>query len=109
MYPIGIPVLYAAILWKNRELLNPRIGAQPVVVGEVATRAEASIFHSRTSKGHTKNGYSSQELKELEEKVQARRVHPELIPSMFLWKDFGETCKGIRNLKIGSVNLTRQG
>ncbi|CAM9298394.1 unnamed protein product, partial [Laminaria digitata] len=89
VYPIGIPVLYAAILWKNRELLNPRIEAQPVVVGEVATRAEASIFHSRTSKGHTKNGYSSQELKELEEKVQARRVHPELVPSMFLWKDFG--------------------
>ncbi|CAN0521565.1 unnamed protein product, partial [Laminaria digitata] len=23
--PIGIPVLYAVILWKNRELLNPRI------------------------------------------------------------------------------------
>ncbi|CAM9638404.1 unnamed protein product, partial [Laminaria digitata] len=73
IYPIGIPILYAAILWKNRELLNPRIDTVPTGADEEETR----------------NSYSSEELQELEEKVKARREHPKLVPSMFLWKDFG--------------------
>lgn len=76
VYPIGIPVLYAAILWKNRELLNPRIDSQPV--GE---------------DGHAKHKLSPQELQELDEKVEARRANPALVPSMFLWKDFGKSFK----------------
>ncbi|CAN0468807.1 unnamed protein product, partial [Laminaria digitata] len=39
--------------------------------------------------GQTKNAYSFEQLQELDEKVKARRVNPELVPSMFLWKDFG--------------------
>ena len=106
MYPIGIPALYASILWKNRELLNPRIqyGAKVVPYGPdeapTSSDGDADISPSDMAlctrgKGvQTKNGYSRQELHELEELVEARRVHPELVPSMFLWKDFGETfCK----------------
>lgn len=40
----------------------------------------------------TKNSYSSEELHELEEIVKARRENPRLVPSMFLWKDFGESA-----------------
>ncbi|CAM9313997.1 unnamed protein product, partial [Laminaria digitata] len=77
VYPIGTPVLYAAILWKNRESLNPRILTGPDGVDESATGAEKA-----------KNYWSSQELQTLEEMVKARRENPELVPSMFLWKDF---------------------
>lgn len=97
MYPIGIPVLYAAILWRNRELLNPRINAQPSGADEAAPTADYASGNDDssetvlpTSKGHTKSSYSSEKLKELERKVKARSENPELVPSMFLWKDFGE-------------------
>ena len=56
-------------------------------------------------KGQTTK-YSPEALQELEEKVEARRKHPELVPSMFLWKDFGEFCKGIWHLKMFSVVST---
>lgn len=115
MYPIGIPALYATILWKNRELLNPRIrhGAKfgSDGLGEAATSSDgdadssasamALCVRSKGSNVQTKNGYSRQELHELEELVEARRVHPELVPSMFLWKDFGEVfCKAKTGLHI---------
>ncbi|CAM9629744.1 unnamed protein product, partial [Laminaria digitata] len=67
VYPIGIPVLYAVILWNSREMLNPRI-------------------HTG---GQSKNDLSEQELQKYNETIRARRDNPELIPSMFLWKDFG--------------------
>ena len=102
MYPVGIPVLYAVILWKNRQLLNPRIRTEPSGADEAATRAHStgrdgipSNVLSITSKGQTKNRYTFHELQELDEKVKARRANPELIPSMFLWKDFGERRKGM--------------
>ena len=96
MYPVGIPVLYAAILWKNRELLNPCIHTGLDESGETPTTGSdnPSAVICASSKGRAKNVYSPEELQELEEKVQARRVHPELVPSMFLWKDFGESWKG---------------
>lgn len=103
VYPIGIPVLYAVILWNSRELLNPRIntgikvkGGEP---GQATTRdgfsegaSTLSSFFNFSSNGPPKNELSQQELKEFNETVRARRDHPELIPSMFLWKDFGEGC-----------------
>ena len=100
VYPIGIPVLYAAILWENRELLNPRIHTTPDGADEAATRAAQgggdgmpSWILCITSTGQAKNRYSSEEWQELEEKVEARREHPKLVPSMFLWKDFGECAR----------------
>lgn len=104
MYPVGIPVLYAVILWRKRELLNPRIHAAAVTesnsgraddrTNESTGRAgDAGLLSSIlrfVSKGQTKTEISPQELQELEGKVRARAEHPELVPSMFLWKDFGE-------------------
>ncbi|CAM9826802.1 unnamed protein product, partial [Laminaria digitata] len=42
VYPVGIPVLYALILWKDRELLNPRIHVEPDEADEAATTADAA-------------------------------------------------------------------
>lgn len=102
VYPIGIPILYAVILWKNRELLNPRIDTVPAGVDEEETRVNAGSGDDLlstmpvlciSSKSQAKNSYSSEELQELAEKVKARREHPKLVPSMFLWKDFGEGAR----------------
>ncbi|CAM9812841.1 unnamed protein product, partial [Ascophyllum nodosum] len=76
VYPIGIPLLYAFILWKNRHLLNPTLAA--------AARAE-----QERQAGDGKESDQKSEDEELEKKVKLRRTNPELVPSMFLWKDFG--------------------
>ena len=113
VYPVGIPILYAVILWKNRELLNPRIHTKPVGADEAATRGDPtkgdgnpSATRSIMPKGQTKQ-YSPEELQMLEEKVKARKKHPELVPSMFLWKDFGEIGKGSRENVSFSRRRTR--
>lgn len=98
VYPIGIPVLYATILWQNRELLNPRLPTTPDgATSDEPERGDAmpSTILSMAPKGQARNSYSSEELRELEEKVKARREHPKLVPSMFLWKDFGESAKAV--------------
>lgn len=105
VYPVGIPVLYAVILWQNRELLNPRTHTTPGGVDGTATIADtadgdatpSSSIRSVMSTGKAHVLPCSQEMQELAEKVNARREHPELVPSMFLWKDFGETDKGMRS------------
>ena len=98
VYPVGIPVLYATILWKNRKLLNPRLHTTP----DEATRAEPdrrddmpSTILCITPKGQARSSYSYEELQELQAKVEARREHPKLVPSMFLWKDFGENVNAV--------------
>lgn len=107
VYPIGIPAMYAVILWRKRELLNPRIhtavmpepeepSGTSIVVANSAERAGiASSVRRVTSKAQTGTKLSPQELKELAERVTARRDNPELTPSMFLWKGFGEGSKSI--------------
>lgn len=96
VYPIGIPVLYAVILWTNRELLNPSIvRCKPDSDSADESTTDSTAVLYTTSKGQIKKGVSPEELQELEERVQARKGHPELVPSMFLWKDFGECCEGI--------------
>ena len=106
MYPIGIPVLYAVILWRKRELLNPRVHTTVMVEPEdtdgTSTAAgstnSAGIFFLFCRAGptaQTNNEMSPQELQEFKERVKTRRNHPELAPSMFLWKDFGESCETI--------------
>ncbi|CAN0148513.1 unnamed protein product, partial [Laminaria digitata] len=40
--PIGIPVLYAAILWTNRKLLNPRVPTWTDGADESATGADSN-------------------------------------------------------------------
>ena len=37
-----------------------------------------------------KKRMSREEQEELDKMVELRRTQPELVPSMFLWKDFGE-------------------
>ncbi|CAM9194141.1 unnamed protein product [Ectocarpus fasciculatus] len=76
VYPIGIPLLYTFILWRNRESLNPRV--KPGAVGN--PRADGSTARST---------YKATFSEDLEEKLEKRRRNPDLIPSMFLWKDFG--------------------
>ena len=100
VYPVGIPALYAYILWKNRHLLNPRIYTDDDTAPGV-TRADSASGDENPAavlcvkaKGQAKKRLSLEEMEELEEKVQARRENPELVPSMFLWKDFGETLQG---------------
>lgn len=104
VYPIGIPALYAAILWKKRDLLNPRIHTdKPDGVDgfdEAATRTDparedgipfAMMLCATPKVGQARDSYSPRDIRELEERVKARRENPKLVPSMFLWKDFGES------------------
>ena len=97
MYPIGIPALYAAILWENRELLNPRVPAGSDVVNEAGTGADSkgrdgipSLSFRTKQEDHTQSDRPSRKWHELDELVKSRTNHPDLVPSMFLWKDFGE-------------------
>ncbi|CAM9756463.1 unnamed protein product, partial [Laminaria digitata] len=77
VYPLGVPVTYAAILWRKRDLLNPRIHtvamSGPGQGEETATTAQS---------------VREPELEELEERVNARGENPKLAPSKFLWRDF---------------------
>eukprot|EP00903_Cladosiphon_okamuranus_P020452 g18772.t1 len=77
IYPIGIPLLYASILWVNRESLNPRVESviRPEPDGEIA-------------KGGTPFPLLAPQ-ENLKERIEKRRQNPDLVPSMFLWKDFG--------------------
>lgn len=73
VYPIGIPLLYAFILWVNRGSLNPRVQA------EVCAEAD----------GGKNDIFLKKEEGDLQERLERRRQNPDLVPSMFLWKDFG--------------------
>jgi len=77
VYPIGIPLLYAYILWKSRDSLNPR-------------RAQATL-QLESGGGSAMSGLSlSNESEDLKERIEKRADNPDLVPSMFLWKDYGE-------------------
>lgn len=102
VYPVGIPALYAAILWKHRELLNPRknaiVGVSPGAAEEAAAPkagpAEGVRIGSPTfrpaSLDQTGDALSPYEFQTFQERVRARKTHPQLAPSAFLWRDFGE-------------------
>lgn len=77
IYPIGIPLLYAFILWVHRESLNPRVES---IVGPEPD--------GETAKGSTPSVAPQQD--DLQERIAKRGQNPDLVPSMFLWKDFGE-------------------
>ncbi|CAN0475629.1 unnamed protein product, partial [Ectocarpus sp. 12 AP-2014] len=95
VYPIGIPLLYAFILWINRDSLNPR--PRPKAANDddeevvPAQDADASGWSVASRKANGGGGeYVSKETpEELEERLQKRKQNPDLVPSMFLWKDFG--------------------
>lgn len=108
MYPLGVPVTYAAIVWRKRDLLNPRIHtvamSGPGQGEETATTAqsvrEPGVFswaRRTASKGQTKTDLSPEELEELEERVNARGENPKLAPSNFLWRYFGEGWSSIKS------------
>eukprot|EP00903_Cladosiphon_okamuranus_P020453 g18773.t1 len=77
VYPIGIPLLYAYILWVNRELLNPRIQQ----VGRAEPDEEMAKSPPTCS--------SEERQLSMQETLERRLQNPDLVPSMFLWKDFG--------------------
>lgn len=78
VYPIGIPLLYAYILWINRDSLNPR-----VVEDAGGSRPDEEVV--------AKSASASEEPElSVEERLERRLQNPDLVPSMFLWKDFGE-------------------
>lgn len=82
-------------------MLNPRIYnvtmPKPDGTNGTATRADSvertgviSWFLRTESKRQTKKAVSPQELQGFKERVRARKEHPELASSMFLWMDFGK-------------------
>eukprot|EP00752_Nemacystus_decipiens_P008151 g7290.t1 len=80
VYPIGIPLLYAFILWVNRESLNPRV--QSVVSPE----PDGDTVNEGGARGDLKPAEPQEDLQDI---IEKRRQNPDLVPSMFLWKDFG--------------------
>ncbi len=91
VYPIGIPVLYAYILWRNRESLNPRVRADCADGGEQEQQEGAASSGAAFSFLKAKNEYLTKEsAEELQERLEKRKQNPDLVPSMFLWKDFSE-------------------
>ena len=97
MYPIGIPLLYAYILWRNRESLNP-CAQTP----DTSSRSRLSIS--------TRSEYPVRESQAaLEERIEKRRQNPDLVPSMFLWKDFGESEKNHKaRTELGLRDVVRR-
>lgn len=83
MYPVGIPLLYGYILWRNRDSLNPRVQADT----NADERAGTGSVFSFLSKG---DPLTKESMEELQERLAKRKQNPALVPSMFLWKDFGE-------------------
>ncbi|CAN0066944.1 unnamed protein product [Ectocarpus sp. 4 AP-2014] len=77
VYPIGIPLLYAFILWINRESLNPRVRSEATPQPTGAVEKNGPLVPANYGK-------------DLKERLEQRRRNPDLVPSMFLWKDFGE-------------------
>ncbi|CAN0479076.1 unnamed protein product, partial [Discosporangium mesarthrocarpum] len=77
VYPVGIPLLYFWILWRNRSKLNPKLDSTVHTPGHTQpqptmTPQEEILYN-----------------KELQAKVSSRKKDPDLAPSLFLWKDFG--------------------
>ena len=96
VYAIGIPLLYAFILWTKRHLLNPALAAAARVEQEQQTKEGKEdgqeiegVGESKTD-GQRKKDLSLLEEEELKKMVKLRKTNPELVPSMFLWKDFCE-------------------
>lgn len=82
-------------------MLNPRIHSGGKSEGDgvsedktmatlVSTTDNTSAILLTAPNGQTKAYWSQQELRELDERVKARAENPELVPFMFLWRDFGE-------------------
>lgn len=102
VYPIGIPLLYFFILWTNRESLNPTLEARKRAETEAAAELEAAAeagdvsSRSKSMLSHmgTRLPKSMEEAEKLEERIRQRRQNPDLVPSMFLWKDFGASIPG---------------
>lgn len=77
VYPVGIPVTYFCILWRDRESLRPAPAEHnsPVRNEEL----EAAIPHEGPLAGVRG-----------EEGLDTRWSIPELVPSILLWKDYSE-------------------
>ncbi|CAN0047697.1 unnamed protein product, partial [Ectocarpus fasciculatus] len=100
VYPIGIPLLYAFILWINRDALNPQPRPEAhdddneaAISAQVVDASGWSVASRKAGGGGGGDEHASAVSKEtpeeLEERLEKRRQNPDLVPSMFLWKDFG--------------------
>ena len=92
VYPVGIPSLYLFILWANRHALNPSVKAhEKDTVGGLETGSSpASSGWMKIGGGGRVKIMTPRESQELEKRISDRNTNPDLTPSMFLWKDFGE-------------------
>lgn len=88
MYPVGIPALYAYILWSHRSELNPVL-SQSKLAEAKADEGGHESFDSGVKRTLDRAALWEEE-EMLRQKVLARKQNPDLVPSMFLWKDFGE-------------------
>lgn len=101
VYPVGIPLLYAFILWINRESLNPRTQSADAVVAD-AVVVDADSDPSPNAKTES---VPKETPEELEERLKKRMENPDLVPSMFLWKDFGEGTGAFFFVRAMTVRL----
>lgn len=80
VYPIGIPLTYFCVLWKNRKLLKSRPATHEPSARNSGFGEAFPHWEQLTS---TRGGEK--------EDVDARWSVPELIPSILLWKDYRES------------------
>lgn len=104
MYPVGIPLLYFTILWKNRHLLNPSVRANP----ETDEHGQPASADSIAPATITQTVLSPELARELEERVKMRKLNPDLMPSMFLWRDFGEELALVRDVYLVSFVMVHE-
>ncbi|CAM9559605.1 unnamed protein product, partial [Choristocarpus tenellus] len=86
VYPIGIPLLYFAVLWKQREKLDPK--PDNTILEGAAPGGSAEDISQRALWQRKKQKEQMTEW-ELKERVRMRGQDPDLTPTLFLWKDFG--------------------
>lgn len=60
-------------------------------MSQASEQKSGCVGESKSDVRGEKKRLSSEEEDELEKIVKLRRTNPELIPSMFLWKDFGKS------------------
>ncbi|CAN0312502.1 unnamed protein product, partial [Discosporangium mesarthrocarpum] len=92
VYPVGIPLLYFWILWRNRSKLNPKLDSTIHTPGHTVN-PNPSHWTGRWRRKQPQPTMTPQEEilynRELQAKVSSRKKDPDLAPSLFLWKDFG--------------------
>lgn len=98
--------MYLFILWANRHSLNPSVDNNSKSMEEnLGTQRVGRVEIKPSDRSPTKSGsirigggggikvMTLEEAQDLEKRVHDRKTNLELVPSMFLWKDYGETFR----------------